>query len=845
VADLQKTIDIIFQGYDKTGTALSSVGRNITSVSDKVEAIAQPFATIADYVLKADTALTALAGAGLVYAYNKSKDFESATIDLQKVLSDTSGMENAKEQALNLSNEYGIAATAILESMAGLKQAGFNLADSITLTENAMQLTIAGEIDSAQAMDLLIATLKGFDAPASKAVDLLDSMNSVSTEYATNVQELATGMAELSPIAKTMGFSMEETEGILTPVIEVFRSGSEAAVALKTTLLKLVDDTPAVTNALESLGVSQKDSNGQFRTGKDILYDVMEAFSGLSDNQKAYTAMQLTGINQSGKAMTVFDNLSKVLAVTQTAYGKAYTAIDEVNLKLASSEYAVDRFRNAWANLAIYVGDGFRDAATEAINGGTEIEIALQNAVKDGSFDPLLNAFEGLSTDIGNILKDIAKNLPEALEGVDYSGLVTALHNLGTELVSFFSMDGTDPENLRSGIQGVVDVLTTLTNITSGIAAAFKPYIQGMIDAASGSESLSAETAKDFGEIIGNAKAIVSLGAEIAGVFLIAKEAGVDFGTTLVVSINGVALAVDGIQESFLLLKLGFLSIIDEILDGMKVLDDFVPFNLFGDGLDDASAAVKDWINDVENSLDENKSQIEKEIAAIDAAFAEIPDEKDVNISTNADGVKKDVDEIKAAVDSVPDEKTTEVDMDTIPAIDKMEELSTKTAEISDSTKWSAELDTASVETKAALVAKAIDWKGKIDLQNAEASMQQFLSLVGSVTTGIQSTGDVLQSILGLSGDNMEDLGFNSIDIDNMIDREYLLRQQEFEMQKALITAQLQLMAQKQAAIANGGGLIKIEADGLEPELEAFMFKVIEKVQVRVNEESSELLLGM
>lgn len=845
MADLQKTIDIIFQGYDKTGTALSSVGKNITSVSDTVEGIAKPFASMADYVLKADTALTALAGAGLVYAYNKSKDFESATIDLQKVLTDSSGVENAKEQALDLSNKYGIAAATILESMAGFKQAGFDLADSITLTENAMQLSIAGEIDSAQAMDLLVATLKGFDAPASKAVDLLDSMNSVSTEYATNVQELATGMAELSPIAKTMGFSMEETEGILTPVIEVFRSGSEAAVALKTTLLKLVDDTPAVQDALASLGVSQKDSNGQFRTGKDILYDVMGAFSGLSDNQKAYTAMQLTGINQSGKAMTVFDNLSKVLAVTQTAYGKAYTAIDEVNLKLASSEYAVDRFTNAWVNLAIYVGDGFRDAATEAINGGTEIEIALQNAVKDGSFDPLLNAFEGLSTDIGNILKDIAKNLPEALEGVDYSGLVTALHNLGTELASFFSMDGTGPENLRSGIQGVVDVLTTLTNITTGIAAAFKPYIQGMIDAASGSEQLSEETAKSFGEIIGNAKAIVTLGAEIAGAFQVAKAAGVDFGAALVISINSVALIVDGIQESCNLLKLGFLSIIDEILDGMKVLDDFVPFNLFGDGLDDASASIKSWIEDVEKSLDENKDQIVNEIAAIDAAFEEVPDEKHIGISTNVDEVKSDVAEVKDAVDSLPDEKTTAVDLDTIPAIDKMEELSTKTAEISDSTKWSAELDTASVETKAALVAKAIDWKGKIDLQNAEASMQQFLSLVGSVTTGIQSTGDVLQSILGLSGDNMEDLGFNSIDIDNMIDREYLLRQQEFEMQKALITAQLQLMAQKQAAIANGGGLIKIEADGLEPELEAFMFKVIEKVQVRVNEESSELLLGM
>ena len=44
---------------------------------------------------------------------------------------------------------------------------------------------------------------------------MLDILNEVSNNYATDIEQLGVGMAGISPIARTMGFSMEETVGIL------------------------------------------------------------------------------------------------------------------------------------------------------------------------------------------------------------------------------------------------------------------------------------------------------------------------------------------------------------------------------------------------------------------------------------------------------------------------------------------------------------------------------------------------------------------------------------------------------------------------------------------------------
>ena len=94
---VQKTIEIIFAGSDKVSGTIDTVSGNLSDFGSKVEAIAAPLADVADKVLKIDAVLAALAAGGLAYAYAKSAEFESAVIELEKVLGDQpEALERAK-----------------------------------------------------------------------------------------------------------------------------------------------------------------------------------------------------------------------------------------------------------------------------------------------------------------------------------------------------------------------------------------------------------------------------------------------------------------------------------------------------------------------------------------------------------------------------------------------------------------------------------------------------------------------------------------------------------------------------------------------------------------------------
>jgi hypothetical protein len=65
------------------------------------------------------------------------------------------------------------------------------------------------------------------------------------------------------------------------------------------------------------------------------------------------------------------------------------------------------------------------------------------------------------------------------------------------------------------------------------------------------------------------------------------------------------------------------------------------------------------------------------------------------------------------------------------------------------------------------------------------------------------------------------------------------------KLQKDLTTAQIEMMRAQTKALDSGGAMIKITGDGLEPHLEAFMWKILQKVQTRVNKDGLKLLLGV
>lgn len=389
-------------------------GRAVRSFSAVGAAIRKARATVALF--------GAAVGISIGLATREFVKFEDALLDLQKVMLDTEG--SAKQfigVSKELSNTFGKAASEVLQGAANFKQAGFTVQESFRLQEVAMKGATASELSVIDASRRLTRILKGFKAPASEAQRAFNLINAVSNKFATSFGELATGMAQFSPIAKLMNFSLEETAAVLTPIIEVFGSGAEAAVALRTSMLRLTGTQSKTRATLKALLVDQKNLDGSFKSGRDILFEVMQAFQLLDDNQKIFVAQQLTGIRQAGRAVEVFNGYNKVLEVHKVALEDVSSLDKEVEVRLKSLGIKLGQAKQAFVNMAISVGAEFAPKMEKA----AELTIRFINSFREGGrLRVFTNLVRGLVTVLGGVVNKFAQiarfilNINDALNNI-------------------------------------------------------------------------------------------------------------------------------------------------------------------------------------------------------------------------------------------------------------------------------------------------------------------------------------------------------------------------------------------------------------------------------------------
>ncbi len=907
MADLEKTIKILFQGDDQLSGPMGSIAAKFDKFSElggKVATISEPLANATDKIIKLDAALAALVAGGMYYAVKKSVEFESAVVELRKVVGDSpKEIEAATNASKDLALTYGESSSKILASTSDFVQAGFSTKEAMDLTKTAMDLVIAGSIPAANASEYLISILKGFKAPAEEAARVTDILNEVSNRYATDVEQLAIGMATLSPIAHTMGFSLEETAGILTPVIEIFRSGSESAVALKTGLLKLIDDAKPVREALGSIGVSQKDANGQLRSGKDILLDVSKAFETLSEPQKLFVTQQLVGIEQAGRMVEVFNGLNKTLEVTEVALNSAGSAQKEVDARLASSEVQIKRVGTAFEETAIAIGDKFK---TSLISGVADplrnVLDGVRVGIDKGAFDPLFSFIDQVSKNLGEKIRLIAQNLPEAMKDLDFSGLINSLGGLGDALGGAFDaifgdIDLTTAEGLHEALQKIIDGFTALVNVTDGIIEGLKPLFVAIGEGIEKFSEMDGESQELVGNLLGVGK-VVNVIAENAGMLTGALTAlaingfastalkigemvkAANVAVPAVTSLGGAlgvlsglgAAAAGGWTIGSLLNQIPAVQQASQSLLGLIDVTNnyFGAQQIVGKELDDINAKYEEAVRK-HQAMAGGTSKMTSATLAFVESVEKIPDSKEVEFRSEIDEMINNVAKVTLGLSGIPGVKKTELALESdkyydglvragkatkevlgdytmytlVPEVDKKkidEAAKTLDEKIPKEKKTEITIEVEKIKADAEKVQKAIEWKAKIDIAQIEAATKLIEASFASINTGIESTGklmgDMFSAFTKVQG---LDRGF----IEEQVKNEAKRRDEEFMLQKELIDAQVRLIKIKADTMERGDKVINIQADGLKPHLEAILWEVLEAVQLRVNEEASEFLLGI
>ncbi|GAF99939.1 unnamed protein product, partial [marine sediment metagenome] len=216
------------------------------------------------------------------------------------------------------------------------------------------------------------------------------------------------------------------------------------------------------------------------------------------------------------------------------------------------------------------------------------------------------------------------------------------------------------------------------------------------------------------------------------------------------------------------------------------------------------------------------------EFDAILVAVEAVPDEKATTVSANVDvpSIAAAKDYITVQLDDGTDftieVKTDQAGIDTAKA--KIEELPSD-KEIELRLKGDIDIELANIKAQADTIQTSMEWTAKVDIAEAEAAADIVIALSSDISEMFANTGDVL---IGLAGTLSGLHGLSRLQVFEFMEEEARNRAELLLLEKEMTTAQVALINARTAALEKGGGLITIEANNIEPELQLVLQRILE-----------------
>ncbi len=636
MADLQSVVELVFRGIDEVSETSGKIAGNINAsfsgLSDKISGVAQPFADLANKLLLAEAALITFGVVIGQKAVAETVKFQDSLYLVQKQLGDQGPtIEQARQDIEAFAAQYGKNANDVAQSMAGFLAAGNDYKTSADLVKTSTMLMIAGELDAQFSTDALTQSLAGFRVPAkdmaAEALHIGDVLNKIGDISSGKFEEIVQGFSRISPTAKDAGFSMEETAASVAALVDIFGSGEIASTALKSGLLSLLDPSKEAKGVLDKLGVATTDSNGALRSSKDIITDLAGKWGTLTDAQKQQTAAIVFGKDQAGAMSALMGGWGKVqdyvAQMLDKTTGATGSMAREVEGKLGLISASVAKTDEAWRQFLEHLGKKITDGGDlqGVIHSVGGLGDAFKKVVDSGGFDALLTVLKAQEHELSAVIDTIAQNLPDAFQGLDWSGLIDSFQGLETAVGEVFkalfgSIDLTTVDGLRSALQTVLNTIESLTYAVSGIVLEFKPFAAAIGEVIQNFNQLETADKINFGATLGGMKAVVDAGVGLGLVLLAIGEAGADMGGVLDRVFGGIKVGVNALQMAFDGVALIVVGTIAKVAEGMITIDDLnrklrgqenAPKSQFRQELDDIVIAYQAVLQNAERNTQELK----------------------------------------------------------------------------------------------------------------------------------------------------------------------------------------------------------------------------------------------
>ena len=287
---------------------------------------------------------------------------------------DSAEMQALRDQARKLGAETMFSATQAAQAQGFLAMAGFTPKAMLDAMPGMLDIAKAGDTDLGVTADISSNILTGMNLEASEMARVGDILVGTFTRSNTSLEMLGETMKYVAPVASSVGQDIETVAAMAGKLGDAGIQGSMGGTALRSIINRLSSPPAAAAKALDKLGISAKDAQGNMRGMPDILTELYAKTKMMGDADRAAALKEIAG-SEAVSAMQVLvkqagsGELQEFIATLRNAEGEAAQTARKMADNLTGD---IDQFFSAFDDVKIEVFEGQNSALRDLAKSATE-----------------------------------------------------------------------------------------------------------------------------------------------------------------------------------------------------------------------------------------------------------------------------------------------------------------------------------------------------------------------------------------------------------------------------------------------------------------------------------------
>lgn len=528
VSKLDTTKGSLANGLNNVGSAMKDVGSTLTK-------------TITLPVVAAGTA-----------AVKTFANFEQGMADVRAIAGEVSDSKEF-QRILNIGDEMGLSykkgadmtetamnvikakaeevgattewtSTQAAEAFKYMALAGWDVGDMLLGIDPIINLATASGEDLGRVSDIVTDSLTAYGLTAKDAGHFTDILAQTQRSSNTTVGLMGESMKFAAPLVGSLGMSAEDASIALGLMANAGIKSSMAGTSLRSVLSRMAKPTKETQSAMDDLGISLEDDNGQMVSLRSIFDKIRQEFKGGRGDVDAYT-----------KQMAVLDEQYTSGQITQEQYENSVEELTTALYGVSGAEKvklaAMLAGKTGMAGLMAIVNASEEDynkltAAIDNCSGATDEMATIMRDTTENKIKLMTSAIDAMMRSFGELLapsiQQVAlwiQRLAEKINGLDSGtkkmivtiGAIAAA--VGPVLIIFGS--------LVKSVGSVITVFGKIGSAVIGIAGHFAKVgsaASNMASTLTKAGSAAGKVGASFGTLAGEALKMVAAAAVILAV---------------------------------------------------------------------------------------------------------------------------------------------------------------------------------------------------------------------------------------------------------------------------------------------------------------------------------------